>query len=302
MNAASKSVAVIGEESCSKEYKHSDPLEEPTPADPYLHEIPLDAELGRDNAIQSAKASKRHPRWNSRTLKEVQETRSKVTRHAAVKRKVKKDKKLTDATNDHQCLTDVTRATEPGSGTKSKKRKNSERNMRAKLLGSEVAPNQFVMHDTDVAVSMNLDQPADSYRDTDVQCKRNAAAMLETEDIITPASVLKQSRVDTTCPPSLLVYSRRKRKRSSQVYIGSIGSSNGAASILDQCERRETGEGTYSKQMMVVEEGSRNEDKAYRNKASEVEAEDDCSLAHFYSKLKKRRTEKPELQGTTPTS
>lgn len=287
MNAAAKSVAVVGEESCSKEYEHSDPLEEPTPADSNLQEIPLDAELGGDNAIQSAKASKLHPRRNSRTLKEVQETRSKVTRQAATKRKVKKDKP-TDATNDHQCLTDATRATEPGSGTKSKKRKNSERNMRAKLLGSEVAPNQFVRRDTDDAVSMNLDQLAASYRDTDVQCKRHPGAMLETEDSITPASVLEQSRADTTHPPSVLIYSRRKRKRSSQMHIGS---SNGAASILDQCERRETGEGTHSKQMMVVEEGSSNEDKAYRYQASEMEAEDDCTLAHFYSKLKKRRTE-----------
>ncbi|KAH6795019.1 hypothetical protein C2S52_005496 [Perilla frutescens var. hirtella] len=295
MDAATTSVAVTRDGACSKKYEHSDPIEEPpTPADSNLQEVPLYAELGGQDVIQCAKASKLQPRRrNAQTLKEMQVTKSEVPRQAATKGKTKKDKKPTDATDDHQssfsdsmCLMDVMRATEASSGIKHVKMKNSEgnRSERPGPLGSshlvEVAPNQYFRCDSDNAVSG---------RDTDMQSKENDAASLESEDSMTLASFLEQSGTDAACLSSInLGNLPRKRKKSSQIQVRS---SKAAASILNQCKRRKTGDGTCSNQMMEVEEGSRNEDEACQNQALEVEVGDDVTLAQFYSKLKRRKTD-----------
>ncbi|KAG6411125.1 hypothetical protein SASPL_129199 [Salvia splendens] len=158
-DAATTSAAVISDEACFEEYKHLDPGEEPTPEvelggkdaiitqpvkvsklhprkrksqvlkeaqhlDP-VEEPTLEVELGGKDAIitQPAKASKLHLRKRkSQVLKEGQQTKSKAPRQAVMKRRMKMDKKLTNATDDHplsfpdpDILVDDTRATEAGS-------------------------------------------------------------------------------------------------------------------------------------------------------------------------------------------
>lgn len=280
MNASTTSVAVIGDEACLKEYEHSDPIEEPTPANPSLQEVPVDAQFGGDNAIQSARASKLHPRRrNSQTLKVVQESQTKVPRQAVTKRKIK-GKKPTDATNDRQSsFSDSMCLTEADSGIKATKRKNTEGNRSVRPLRPsrlvEVAPDRYLRCDTDNAVSGS---------DTGMQLTENDAALLETEDSMTLASFLEQSRADT-CPSSInLGYSPRKRK-SSQMHVGSSN------------KRRKTGDGTCTMQIMVLEEGSRNDDEACQNEALDVEVGDDVTLAHFYSKLKRRKLKAFKIEG-----
>lgn len=176
------------------------------------------------------------------------------------------------------------------------------RDRSVKLLGDksssclvEVAPNQHYRSNTDIAVSGNLEDSALSDGENSQQRKEDAVASSETEeDSVTLASFLRQSRADRTRLSSAKVdNSPRKRKNSSQVHVGS---STAAVFVPNQLKRRRTRDRTYLNQIVEVEGGSRNDNKACRNQSLEVEAGDDTTLAHFYNRLKKRRTESPKIR------
>lgn len=253
MDAATTSILVIGDEdsTCSKDNEHSNLTEEPTTACPNSQNPPLDAKLGGENIIttQSAKASKLRPR-----------RRNTQKPKAVTERQMKKDKKVTDVTNDHvsllsdsTCWTDVTRATEASSEILATE-ENTEGNKSVKLSESsclvEVAHSQDFRPNTDNAVSVNLEKPHDSDWSSEMQHKKK-----ETE-----AESENHSN------------SQRKRKNFSTA----------PAPALDQSKRRKTGERSRSKQR------SRNDDRACRNQASEVEVGDDVTLAQFLQQIKEK--------------
>ncbi|XP_057770505.1 uncharacterized protein LOC130990303 isoform X2 [Salvia miltiorrhiza] len=181
------SVAVIGDEACMKQYEHFDPIEEPTP------DVPLDAELGGDNAIitQIAKASKLQPRRrNSQLLKEVQQTKPEAPRQAVTKRQMKKDKKLTDATNDHpSSLSEDTKATEAGCmkekiGHSPRKRKKSSQILilyqrKRQKTGDGACSKQMLVKE--------------GFRSDDHACQ-NQASEVEVGDGMTLAQFLQQTK------------------------------------------------------------------------------------------------------------
>ncbi|KAL1554764.1 hypothetical protein AAHA92_15288 [Salvia divinorum] len=265
-DVAATSAAVISDEACFEEYKHLDPVEEPTPEieelggkdaiitqsakasklhprkrnsqvlkevehlDPVEEPTP-EVELGGKNAIitQPAKASKLHPRKRkSLVLTEVQQTKSKAPRQAVTKRGMKRDKKLNNATDDH--------------------------------------PSSFP--DPDILID---DARATEGKNTeDVQLP-----LVEIEgDGINPASFLQQPGDDATSPsPGNVDESLGKRKKSSQIHI------------FYQCKRRKTGGGDRSMQTLV-EEGLRRDDQACKN---QVEAGDDMTLAQILQQIKEKR-------------
>ncbi|KAI3463736.1 hypothetical protein Pfo_020399 [Paulownia fortunei] len=334
----------------SKECEYSDPTEEyllPTLAYSNLQKVAVGAELGGDDATQSKKASKLHPRSLGKMLEEVPETVSEVDMQAGeatilkTKKEMKKENKRTDATNNHllsfpdsTSLMDIRKGMDAVRGNKTRKRKRTtqetcsssdcvslavdDRSVNltpahmqtktafhgdrcVKLLGDkssscqvEIGPNQHFRSNSDNAVSGNLEDSAVSSDRDELEHNENALAPSEIEEEnITLASFLLQSRADGKHFSAAKVGKLpRKGKKISHVQIGS---SIVDESVLNQPKRRRTRDGTCSSQMVEVEAGSRNDNEACPNQASEVVAGDDTTLAHFYNKLKRRRTEAPKI-------
>lgn len=183
--AATTSVPVIGDEACSKDYVHSNLIEEPTTARPNSQNSPLDADLGGQNIItaQSAKASKLQPR------------RRNTPKPKAVTNRLKK-KDMIDVTGATKASSEVLATKESTVGNKS-----------AKLSESsvEVAHSQDFRPDADSAVSVNLEKLSGSDRSTDIQHKEKAT---EAENLDNP-----QRKRKNLSPAAALAYDQCKRRK-----------------------------------------------------------------------------------------
>ncbi|KAK6153987.1 hypothetical protein DH2020_013626 [Rehmannia glutinosa] len=283
----------------SMEYEHSDPTEECSlPTLTYPDSQYITTELGGNDVTQSKKASKLHPRRRQcKTLEKSGEDTILKT-----KKEMKKEKICTDATNDHlSSFPDSMSLMEAIRRIKARKRKTKiqetcsssdcmslavvDQNVNltpahaqtitanedgsVTFLGDksfscqlEIEPNQHFRSSADNAVSENLEDSAlSSDRDNEVHHEENDVALSETEQ--------SGAEVETSFDG---VPNRTKRRRSR--------------------------DGTCSGWMVEVEQAvSRNDDEAAcTSRAIVVEAEDeDTTLSHFYSELKKRKTEELKI-------
>ncbi|XP_011084456.1 uncharacterized protein LOC105166700 isoform X1 [Sesamum indicum] len=156
----------------------------------------------------------------------------------------------------------------------------------------EVIPDQDVRSNTASAVSGNLhDSAIYSERTGELQHKENAIMVSEMEvDNDTLGSFLVKSGADGTKFSSAKVDKLlRKVKKTSQVHSNSRAAN---ISVSNQLKRQRLKNGTETS----VEAGSRNKDEARPNQVLEAEAGDDTTLANFYNRVKKRRTDAPQMQ------
>ncbi|KAL0429527.1 UNVERIFIED_CONTAM: Myb-like protein L [Sesamum radiatum] len=256
-----------------------------------------------------------------------------VTISKTNKKMVKEKKKQNDATNDHASsfpdsasLMDIRKEMEAVGRIKGRKRKRTEGGHCGSLdvdPSVEVAPahlqtdtdvhgdgslevlgykssscqvevilDQHVRSNTASAVSGNLhDSAISSEMNGELQHKENAIMVSEMEvDNDTLGSFLVKSGADRKKFSSAKVDRLlRKVKKTSQVHSNARAAN---ISVSNQLKRRRLRNGTETS----VEAGSRNEDEARPNQVLEAEAGDDTTLANFYNKVKKRRTDALKMQ------